>query len=271
MELTVSGQPVFAATGGRRFDPALPAIVFIHGAGMDRTLWMQPARWFAHHGWSVLAPDLPGHGRSGGTPLTSIAAMADWIMAMLDAAKVSKAALVGHSMGGAIALEAASCAPDRITRLALVGTAARIPVNPALIETARTKPGAAFDQMTTWSIAPHARIGGNPLPGVTLWGATRSVFGSSPAGALATDLEACNAWTTGSDAAAKVTCPTEVILGDRDIMTATKGGRALAASIPGAHVTVIERCGHMIPGEAPDAFLDALIAALHRPAGQVAA
>jgi pimeloyl-ACP methyl ester carboxylesterase len=264
MLLTVTGQPVFAATGGRPFDPARPTIVFLHGAGMDRTAWMQPARWFAHHGWSVLAPDLPAHGRSGGAQLASIDAMATWLMALLDAAGVTKAALVGHSMGGAIAIEAAARPGARVAHVALVGTAGTIPVNPSLIETARRAPHDAYDLMTTWSIAPKARMGGNKAPGVYLWGATRAVFGTSAPGVLANDLEACNAWTTGMDAAARITCPADVILAEFDIMTSTKRGRELAAAIPGARTTVLPGCGHMIPGEAPDAFLDTLIAAFGR-------
>ena len=62
MELSVAGQQVQATTGGRPLDPESPLLVFIHGAGMDRTLWQLQTRYFANHGWSVLAVDLPGHG-----------------------------------------------------------------------------------------------------------------------------------------------------------------------------------------------------------------
>ena len=68
MELRVRDRAAFAATGGRPFDPALPTVVFVHGAGMDHSIWVLPGRWFARHGWNVLAPDLPGHGRSGHRP-----------------------------------------------------------------------------------------------------------------------------------------------------------------------------------------------------------
>src|ERR1700752_1336507 len=118
MQLKVDGRQVYAATGGRTFDAAKPAMVFLHGAGMDHTVWQLPARSFAWHGHSVLAPDLPGHGRSEGPALASVAEMAVWVAKLLDAAGVREAALVGHSMGAAIALEAAAAMGERITRVA---------------------------------------------------------------------------------------------------------------------------------------------------------
>ena len=63
----------------------------------------------------MLAPDLPGHGRSSGTPLPTIAEMADWTAALLDAAGAPKAQLVGHSMGSLIALETAARHPDKVS------------------------------------------------------------------------------------------------------------------------------------------------------------
>src|SRR5208282_4878730 len=99
MRLIVEGREIFAGTGGRDFDPALPTVIFLHGAGFDHSVWALLARSFAYHGFGVLAPDLPGHGRSGGAPLSSIAALADWTAALIDAAGVRAARLVGHSMG----------------------------------------------------------------------------------------------------------------------------------------------------------------------------
>ena len=91
MDLVVNGVEAFVGTGGRKFDPALPLVVFVHGAGLDHTVWALLARWFAHHGCGVLAPDLPGHGRSGGEPLASIGAIADWIAALIEASKADRA------------------------------------------------------------------------------------------------------------------------------------------------------------------------------------
>src|SRR5438552_13995158 len=117
MKLSVNGHEAFAATGGRDFDASLPAMLFLHGAGFDRSAWALPSRWFAHHGYAVLAPDLPGHGRSVGSALRSIAEMADWTIALLSAAGADKAHLVGHSMGSLIALDAAARHPQRVSAL----------------------------------------------------------------------------------------------------------------------------------------------------------
>ena len=130
MELRVGGESAYAYTGGKAFDPRLPALVFIHGGEQDHSIWILQSRYLAHHGYAVLAVDLPGHGRSGGAPLASIESMAAWIVALLDAAKVRSAALIGHSMGSLVALECAAKYPDRFGRIALIGTAFPMRVSP---------------------------------------------------------------------------------------------------------------------------------------------
>jgi pimeloyl-ACP methyl ester carboxylesterase len=265
MTLTVDGKTVFAATGGRPFDPAKPAIIFLHGAGGDRTVWMSLARWAAHHGWSVLAPDLPGHGRSDGPALTSIAAMSAWVEALMRAVKIERAALAGHSMGGAIAIETAARLGNRVTHLVPIGTAATIAVGPALLEAAKTAPVKAYDMMTEWALAPASRMGRNPAPGMWMAGGVRSVFGVNADDVLYADLAACAAWTTGPEAAKRIVSPTHVIAAERDIMTAAKKGRELAGLIPGASFTLLPAVGHMIMQEAPDAVLAALRTALAAP------
>src|SRR5664279_5941356 len=134
MQLSVNGIDSFIATGGRAFDPSLPTVVLLHGAGFDHTSWALHSRWFAHHGFGVLAPDLPGHGRSSGAPLSTIADMADWTAALLDAAGAARARLVGHSMGSLIALETAARHPAKVTALGLIGTAATMTVGPDLLK-----------------------------------------------------------------------------------------------------------------------------------------
>src|SRR6202451_264123 len=124
MHLSVNGIDTFVATGGREFDLAEPTVVLLHGAGFDHTAWALHSRSLAHHRHSVLAPDLPGHGRSSGAPIPTIAGMADWTAALLDAAGVGKARLVGHSMGSLIAIETAARHPQRVSALSLIGTAA---------------------------------------------------------------------------------------------------------------------------------------------------
>src|SRR5436853_3052851 len=112
--LVVEGATVNAGTGGRAFDPHLPAVVFLHGAGLDHSVWALLARWFAHRGCAVLAPDLPGHGRSEGSPLASIAEMAHWTAALIEASTARTATVIGHSMGSLIALETAARHQERV-------------------------------------------------------------------------------------------------------------------------------------------------------------
>ena len=219
MELPVDGRKVYSATGGRPFDAVKPAVIFIHGAGQDHTNWQLPARWFAWNGYAALAPDLPGHGRSDGPPLKSIADMAQWIGQLMDAAKLEKAALVGHSMGGGIAVEAAAAMPERIARLGLLGTSLSMPVNEALLTAARDAPDRAHEMITAWSHGPAAKIGGNPAPGMWMCGGTMALLDRNPPGTLHAAFDACNLWKTGPEAASRVRCPALVLIGASNSMT----------------------------------------------------
>src|SRR6202043_2215976 len=159
MQLSVNGSDTFVATGGREFDLAQPTVVLLHGAGFDHTAWALQSRWFAHHGYGLLAPDLPGHGRSAGAPLTTIADMADWTAALLDAAGVAKAWLVGHSMGSLIALEAAARHPEKVSALGLIGTAATMTVGPDLLKAAEANDHSAVDMVSIWGLGFQAGLG----------------------------------------------------------------------------------------------------------------
>jgi pimeloyl-ACP methyl ester carboxylesterase len=260
MQLKVDGRQVYAATGGRPFDAARPAMLFVHGAGMDHTVWQLPARWFAWHGHSVLAPDLPGHGRSDGPALTSVAGMARWCSALLEAAGIGRAAVVGHSMGGAVAVEVAAALGEAISRVALIATAASMPVNRELLLAARETPDLAYRMMTAWSHGARAKLGGNPAPGLWMMGGALALLRRNASDVLFTDLDACNSWKTGADAARKIRRPALVVVSANDIMTPARNGRELAAMMAGSSLVAIEDCGHMVLSEAPDAVLDALIA-----------
>lgn len=258
MELSVDGDRVFVATGGRAFDGALPSVCFLHGAGLDHSVWSLQARYLAHHGRAVLAVDLPGHGGSQGVPLSSIAEMADWVARFLDAAGVEKAALVGHSMGALVAIEAAVRAPDLVGAMALLGVAESMPVHPDLLEAARQNDPLAARLITAWGHAGDAKVGGHPAPG--LWmvgGATRLLERSRP-GTLHADLKACADYGSAAPSASRVACPAVFVLGAADMMTPCAKGEELAAAIEGAITFVLPGCGHMVMIERPDATTDAL-------------
>ncbi len=261
MELTVDARSAYAYTGGKLFDASLPCMVFVHGALHDHSVWTLLARWFAHHGHSVLAVDLPAHGRSAGAPLESVEAHADWLLAMLDAAGVARAALVGHSMGSLIALEAAARAPERATRLVMVGTAFPMKVSGALLETAREAPLEAIDRVNVFSHSGIAAKPSYPGPGAWLSGGNRALMRRVQRGQPALnlfhhDFGVCDRYQGGLVAAARVTCPTHLVLGTLDQMTPPKQARDLAEAL-GATVTQVG-AGHALMAEAPDAVLAAL-------------
>jgi pimeloyl-ACP methyl ester carboxylesterase len=258
----------YAYTGGKTFDPTRPCVVFLHGALNDHSVWTLAARWFAHHGHAVLAPDLPGHARSLGPPLASVAALADWLIALLDAARVGHAALVGHSMGSLIALEAAARAPDRISHLAMVGTAYPMKVSAALLDSARVDPQAAIDSVNALSLATIAAKPSYPGPGTWLHGANRTLMRRVQAGSednlFLNDFQVCDRYDGGLEAAARVTCPATLVLGGGDQMTSPKQTTALAAALRAR--TIVLEAGHQVMMEAPDALLAALREAIVPPA-----
>ncbi|MEW6768627.1 MAG: alpha/beta hydrolase [Pseudomonadota bacterium] len=258
MKLTVDGHDVYAVTGGKPLDLKLPLIVFLHGAGFDHSIWALFARWFAHHGYSVLAPDLPGHGRSKGALLTSIDAMADWTVKLIEAAGASKARLVGHSMGALIALDAASCHPDKVSGLSLIGVGAAMPVSDDLLNAAKANDHAAVDMVSIWGFGYTAGLGGSLSPGLWMMGGGQRLLEGNPSGVLFNDLAACNAYKNAADAAAKVKVPTTLILGERDMMTPLKSGRQLTSAIAGSKEIVLRGAGHMSMAERPDEVLAAL-------------
>ena len=258
MKLTVNGAEVLAATGGREFDKSLPAVVFIHGAGFDHSTWALHTRWFAHHGFAVLAPDLPGHGRSEGSSLASIAEMADWTAALLGAAGVAKAHLIGHSMGSLIALETAARHPDKVSALSLIGTAATMRVGPDLLKAAQADDQDAIDMVSIWGLGFKAELGGSLAPGLWMHGGAQAVLRHCEPGVLFRDLSACNSYGNALAAAATLKVPTTLILGERDMMTPAKAGKALAAAIPHARTIVLPGAGHMLMAERPDELLAAL-------------
>jgi pimeloyl-ACP methyl ester carboxylesterase len=258
MKLVVNGAEAFVATGGRKFDPAQPTIVFLHGAGLDHSVWALLARSFSYRGCGVIAPDLPGHGRSAGTPLSSIVDMADWTAALMMAAGVQAARMFGHSMGSLVALEFSARYPERTTGLALIATAAPMRVSDDLLNAAKANDHAAVDMIAIWGNGYRATLGGSLAPGLWMLGGAERLLERARPGVLFADLTACDSYGSALVAAGKVTVPTIVILGGRDVMTPAKSGKALAAAIPTSRVTVLEGAGHLLLSERPEEVFAAL-------------
>jgi pimeloyl-ACP methyl ester carboxylesterase len=258
MQLPVNGVETFVATGGREFEVSPPTVVLLHGAGFDHSAWALHSRWFAHHGYGVLAPDLPGHGRSSGAPLRTIAEMADWTAALLEAAGVAKAKLVGHSMGSLIALETAARHPKKASALGLLGTAASMSVGTDLLKAAEANDHSAVDMVSIWGLGFSAELGGSLAPGLWMHTGAQRVLERCRPGVLFSDLSACNAYQDALAAAATITVPTTLVLGERDMMTPARAGRALAAAVAISRTVVLAGAGHMMMVERPDEVLAAL-------------
>jgi len=272
MKLVVNARAAYAYTGGKPFDATLPCVVFVHGAVSDHSVWTLLARWFAHHGWGVLAVDLPGHMRSEGPALASIEEMADWTLAVLDAAGVEHAALVGQSMGSLVALEAAARAPQRATHLAMLGTCFPMPVPAALLELSLRDVNAAIERVIVYSFSTLAAKPSYPGPGFWLRGAARGLMRQvlahqgNPA-LFHNDFAACDRYAGGSGAAARVRCASTLVLGARDQMTQPRAAVSLAKALDAAVHEL--SCGHFLMQESPDAVLRTLRRALqqvHTPA-----
>lgn len=250
MYIDVNGTSIFASTGGRDFDSSGDVILFIHGSGQNHLGFLLQHRYFANRGWQAITPDMPGHGLSKGAPLTSIADMADWIVEFMDAAGIERAHMVGHSQGGLVLLDLAARHASRVQTASFLASAMAIPVNEYLINLAKTNEPKAFSSMMDWGHGAMGHRHDHTLPGTSLMHYGQQLMGSNIPGALLADLEACNAYAGGPEAAAAITCPTLCVLSGQDKMTPIKTGRALHAALGGDCVELPD-AGHMNIAEAP--------------------
>jgi len=266
MKLTVNGAPTYCYTGGKAFDPAKPTVVMIHGVLNDHSVWILQSRYLAHHGWNVLAVDLPGHCRSGGEAPESVEEAAAFIAALLDAAGVQRAALVGHSWGSLIALEAAARLKDRVSHLVLVGTAYPMKVSQALLDASLKEPETALKMINVYSrstlAAPPSALG----PGTWVYGASlalgRRVLASNRSvNVFHRGFQACDRYANGEQAIAHISCPVLFLLGAQDQMTQPKAAQGLIAKAreSGKKVEVVSLpVGHHQMTETPDETLAAI-------------
>lgn len=250
---------LFVYTGAREHKPNQPAVVFVHGTGMDHTVWVLPSRYFARHGYNVLSIDLPGHGKSSGDPVSTIDEMADAVAEAMEAAGIVDAALVGHSMGSLVTLSAAARYPEKARALALIGTTAPMGVHPAMMTSAANNDHDVIDMITYWGYSKSAQLGGNENPGMWMAGSTLRLLEKAKKDVIHLDLKACEDYSAGQDHGRSVRCPTLFILGDRDIMTPMRSAQTLVDTIADAKVCRMTKTGHSLMMEKPDALLDALI------------
>jgi pimeloyl-ACP methyl ester carboxylesterase len=254
---------LFAYTGGKPFNPAQPSAVFIHGVLNDHSVWILQTRYLAHHGWNVLAIDLPGHCKSEGPPPESVEQAAATVIALLDAMGIAKAALIGHSFGSLIALQAAAQAPERVSHLVMVGTAFPMRVSAALLDGAVNAPMKAIDMVNTFSHSmmapPPSALGpGTWVPGGSKALMRRVLASNTQFNVFYIGFKACDSYANGETAMAQVQCKTLFILGQQDQMTPPKAAQSLIGKAGHAKVVKL-KAGHSLMTEAPEAVLHAMV------------
>ena len=266
MQFNVAGASIYGYSGGRAWQAGQPTAVFIHGVLNDHSAWILQSRYLAHHGFNVLAIDLPGHGRSSGQPPATVEQGADFVASLLDAAGIARAALIGHSWGSLIALEAAARLKERISHAALVGIAFPMRVSATLLEAAEHQPMKAIamiNQFSRSTLAPPPSVLG---PGTWVDGASialnkRILASNRQVNLLHRGFLACDRYAGGLDAVSQVSCPLLFVLGQVDQMTPPKAAQGLIdqARAAGKAVQVnMVPVGHHEMGEAPDGTLAAL-------------
>lgn len=262
MDLMVDNKKTYAYTANRAFDAGKPTVVFIHGAANDHSVWSLQSRYYAYHGWNALAVDLPGHGKSAGTALATIGDLAGWIAHLLDAVGAKNVTLVGHSMGSLVALETAARHPQRVKRIAMIGSAVPIQVSEALMGTSKANDHAAYEMINVFAHSNAAQLGGNRVPGMWMMGSAMRLMERSGDGVLHADFSACNDYAAGLESAQKLKCPVLMILGKRDLMTPMKVAVDVISKLPDVKVVALDGAGHSLMAEKPDEVLDSLISFL---------
>lgn len=256
MELNVQGQSTYVYTGERTFSANLPVVVLIHGAQQDHSCWNYQTNWLADQEIAVLAPDLPGHGRSGGSPLSSIEEMSDWIVALLNVMRIQQAMMVGHSMGSLIAIETVLRYSERVPRLVLIGSSVPMRVSPALLDAAWHNETKAAAMVNAFSFSSQVQANGNA--GAAMMEANLRIMEQQKPGVFGCDMNACNAYARPITDLSAISQSALVIVGDQDRMTPTKASQAVAAATPKSTLVIIKDAGHALMIEQPDAVLDHL-------------
>lgn len=266
MYFKVNGHRAYCYTGGKTFDPARPTVLFIHGVLNDHSIWVLQTRYMANHGWNVLAVDLPGHCRSEGEAPGSVEEAAQFAAALLDAAGLRKAALVGHSWGSLIALEAASRLKERVSHLVLVGIAYPMKVSKVLLDASLEEPQKAIHMINVFSRATLAPPPSALGPGTWVWGNStalnrRVLASNAKVNVFHRGFKACDSYANGETAIAAIACPVLFVLGNEDQMTQARAAQSLIdrARQSGKSAKVVRAAvGHHHMTEAPDETLFAI-------------
>ena len=240
MKFQIKNKSIYASDSGQGIDSHKETIVFLHGSGLSHIIWSLTEQFFSTKNFNVLSIDLPGHGNSEGPCLKSIENIADWLEQVFDKLELKRLVLVGHSQGCLEILEYAHKYKSRINKLVFVGGSNKMPVHPDLIELAQDGDSNAVKLMMKWGYEGSKKfIGGNPVEKIIQSPRDISQI-------LAIDLNACNNYTNGSDAAETISSPSLLILGELDKMINLESGKKFASLVKNSKTHIIKGCGHMI-------------------------
>ena len=240
MIFQLENKNVYASDSGQGIDINKDTIVFLHGSGLSHIVWSLAEQFFLSKNYNVLSIDLPGHGNSDGPCLDSIEKIADWMEKVFDKLKLKNLILVGHSQGCLEILEYSSRYKERLKKLVFVGGSNKMPVHPDLIELAQSGHSDAVKLMMKWGYEGSKKfIGGNPVEKIIQSPRDISEI-------LAVDLNACNNYSNGSEAAKVIDLPSMLIFGELDKMVNLEAGKKFSNLIKNSTTHVIKGCGHMI-------------------------
>ncbi len=271
MIVEFNGVKTFVGDGGKPWEAGLPSLVLVHGAGLDKTVWVLFGRYFARHGYNLIIPDLPGHADSEGELLVTIDAMGEWINQLMVSLSEShpisldQVSYCGHSMGSLVTLHAASLNAQNVSKLVLLGTAVPMVVGDALLNAAKNNEHAAIDMVNFFGHSFESRMGNNPISGISIYNAAEALLEQAGDGVLYNDLNACNDYTDSAVAAMErvkgSAMQTTIVAGDSDRMTPLKMAKQAHQHV-GGELLVLEQCGHMMLAEQPEATLRSMRHAL---------
>ena len=240
MIFQLENKNIHASDSGQGIDINKDTIVFLHGSGLSHIVWSLAEQFFSSKNYNVLSIDLPGHGNSDGPCLDSVEKIADWMEKVFDKLKLKNLILVGHSQGCLEILEYSSRYKERLKKLVFVGGSNKMPVHPDLIELAQSGHSDAVKLMMKWGYEGSKKfIGGNPVEKIIQSPRDISEI-------LAVDLNACNNYANGSEAAKEIDLPSMLIFGELDKMVNLEAGKKFSNLIKNSTTHVIKGCGHMI-------------------------